>query len=174
MEGIQLGGMNGLNIRLTNVRRVEICLFLVKSSSSFDVKQVYLQTTYLSEDPRPNQRRMILLLMLIHSKQYFTWLFHLEHKIGTAAWTNESWDGTEYRGGGRIPGHPDSQGSCRSELCGLSGIAIGVLGLETLAQTGAEIVVGCGGESALNDQESRKGHNSFTIVRYKREFPYRR
>jgi len=72
MEGIQLGGMNGLNVRLTNVRRVEICLFLVKSSSSFDVKQVY-QTTYLSEDPRPIQRRMILLLMLKDSKQYFAW-----------------------------------------------------------------------------------------------------
>ena len=82
--------------------------------------------------------------------------FHPEHKVGTAAWTIESWDGTEYiRGGGRIPGHPEAQGSYRSELGGLLGIAIGVVGLEKLAETGAEIIVGCDGESALHQSMTK-------------------
>ena len=39
--------------------------------------------------------------------------FHPEHKVGTAAWTIGSWDGTEYiRGGGRIP-HPRTPRSTR-------------------------------------------------------------
>jgi hypothetical protein len=72
-------------------------------------------------------------------------------KFGTSAFTILDAFDCSVLGLNIVPGHPDDQGACRSELAGLRGIALVVNLLCSWAGIASDsIEVGCDGLSALN------------------------
>ena len=93
--------------------------------------------------------------------------FFPNDKIGSCAWVVSTPDGTEFiKGGGLIPGPPQSQSSYRSELGGQLGLAAFISNIKLPPSFSTNITVACDGLAAIRQVDS----NILTASPRKRDF----
>ena len=93
--------------------------------------------------------------------------FFPNEKVGSCAWVLSTPDGSEFiKGGGLIPGPPQTQSSYRSELGGQLGLAAFISHIKLPPSFSTNITVACDGLGAIRQVDS----NTLTVSSNKKDF----